>query len=67
MLKKVFFASAVSLLLAGVMLTAAPTESFAGKKSHCWKMAKEKYGMHLLKRHSDRKACKKAWKAAHGK
>ncbi len=66
MLKKVFFASAVSLLLAGVALTAAPTESYA-TKSHCWKMAKDKYGMHLLKRHSDRKACKKAWKAAHKK
>jgi hypothetical protein len=27
-------------------------------------MAKEKYGLKLLKRHSYRKACKKAWKAA---
>lgn len=68
MLKKVFLASAVSLLLAGVTLTAAPTESFAGKKSQCHKMAKAKYGHHhWKKRHADRKACHKAWKAAHGK
>jgi hypothetical protein len=63
MLKKVFLASAVSLLLAGITLTAAPGESLASK-SHCWKAAKDKYGMKLLKRHSYRKACKKAWKAA---
>lgn len=68
MLKKVFLASAVSLLLAGVTLTAAPTESYAAKKSHCWKAAKAKYGHHHWKdRHAYRKACKKAWKAAHGK
>ena len=62
MLKKVFLASAVSLLLAGVTLTAAPSESLASK-SHCWKAAKDKYGLKLLKRHSYRKACKKSWKA----
>jgi hypothetical protein len=68
MLKKVFLASAVSLLMIGVALTAAPTESFAGKKSHCWKQAKAKYGHHHWKdRHAYRKACHKAWKAAHGK
>ncbi len=58
MLKKVFLASAVSLLLAGVTLTAAPSESLASK-SHCWKAAKDKYGLKLLKRHSYRKACKR--------
>ena len=64
MLKKVFLASAVSLLLAGVTLTAAPSESLAGK-SHCWKAAKAKYGHHHWKaRHAYKKACKKAWKAS---
>jgi hypothetical protein len=63
MLKKVFLASAATLLLAGVALTAAPGESLASK-THCFKMAKDKYGLKLLKRHSYRKACKKAWKAA---
>ena len=63
MLKKVFLASAVSLLLAGVTLTAAPSESLASK-SHCWKAAKDKYGLKLLKRHAYKRACKKAWKAA---
>ena len=66
MVKKVFLASAMVLLLAGVAVVAAPSESHASK-SHCWKMAKEKYGMKLMKRHSYRKSCKKAWKAAHGK
>ena len=65
MLKKVFLASAVSLLVAGVSLTAAPSESYAGK-SHCFKQAKQKYGLKLLKRHAFKKECKKAWKAAHG-
>ena len=63
MLKKVFLASAVSLLLAGVTLTAAPSESFASQ-SHCFKAAKDKYGLKLLKRHAYKRACKKAWKAA---
>jgi hypothetical protein len=63
MLKKVFLASAVSLLLAGVTLTPAPSESFASK-SHCFKAAKDKYGLKLLKRHAYKRACKKAWKAA---
>jgi hypothetical protein len=63
MLKKVFLASAVSLLLAGVTLTAAPSESFASK-SHCFKAAKDKYGLKLLKRHAYKRACKKAWKVA---
>jgi len=53
----------VSLLLAGVTLTAAPSESFASK-SHCFKAAKDKYGLKLLKRHAYKRACKKAWKAA---
>ena len=67
MLKKVFLASAMSLLLAGVMLTAAPTEGNASK-SHCLKMAKDKYGHHHWKhRHSYKRACHKAWKAAHKK
>jgi len=66
MLKKVFLASAMSLLLVGVAVVAAPSESYASK-SHCWKMAKEKYGLKLMKRHSYRKSCRKAWKAAHKK
>ena len=64
MLKKVFLASALSLLVAGAALTAAPTESYA-TKSHCWKKAKAKYGHgHWKDRHAYRKACHKAWKAA---
>ncbi|MGD9500962.1 MAG: hypothetical protein AB7V40_00560 [Methyloceanibacter sp.] len=64
MLKKVFLASAMSLLVAGVTLTAAPSESFACK-SHCFKKAKAKYGHgHFKDRHAYRKACHKAHKAA---
>jgi hypothetical protein len=43
-----FLASAVSLLLAGVTLTAGPNENLAWK-SHCWKAAEDKYGLKLLK------------------
>ena len=61
MLNKVFLALAMSLLLAGVTLTAAPSESLA---SPLLQMAKEKYGLKLLKRHAYKRSCKKAWKAA---
>jgi hypothetical protein len=67
MLKKVFLASAATLFLAGLTLTAAPSEGLAGK-SHCFKMAKEKYGglKNMKERRAYRKACKKAWKAHKG-
>jgi hypothetical protein len=57
MLKKVFFAAAMSLAMVGAAMTTAPTEVLAGKHG-CYKKAKAKYGMHLLKRHSYKKACK---------
>ena len=38
-------------------MTTAPTEVLAGKTG-CYKKAKAKYGLHLLKRHSYKKACK---------
>ena len=69
MLKKVFLASAVSLLLAGVTMTAAPTEVYAGK-SHCLKKAKAKYADDRKARRAYKKACHahyKALKKAHKK
>ncbi|HET9272757.1 MAG TPA: hypothetical protein VFO09_00635 [Methyloceanibacter sp.] len=69
MLKKVFLAAAVSLLLVGVTLTAAPTEVYAGK-GHCVKKAKARYADDRKARRAYRKACHahhKAWKKAHKK
>jgi hypothetical protein len=66
MLKKVFLAAALSVAMVGVSMTAAPTEAYACK-SGCFKQAKAKYGMHLLKRHAYKRACKRAWRKAHGK
>ena len=61
MLKKVFLAAAATLILAGATMTAAPTEVLAAK-SGCFKKAKAKYGLHLLKRHAYKKACKAHFK-----
>ena len=61
MLKKVFFAAALSLAMVGAAMTTAPTEALAGKTG-CFKKAKAKYGLHLLKRHSYKKACKAHYK-----
>jgi hypothetical protein len=69
MLKKVFLAAAVSLLMVGVTLSAAPTEGYAAK-SHCLKKAKAKYGTDRKARRAYKKACHaehKAWKKAHRK
>ena len=33
----------------------------------CFKQAKAKYGLHLLKRHAYKRACKRVWRKAHGK
>ena len=69
MLKKVFLAAAVSLLLVGVTLTAAPTEVYAGK-GQCLKKAKAKDADDRKARRAYRKACHahhKAWKKAHKK
>jgi peptidoglycan hydrolase CwlO-like protein len=57
MLKKVFLAAALSLAMVGAAMTTVPTEALAGKTG-CYKKAKAKYGLHLLKRHSYKKACK---------
>ena len=61
MLKKVFLAAAATLILAGATMTVAPTEVLAGK-SGCFKKAKAKYGLHLIKRHAYKKACKAHYK-----
>ena len=62
MLKKVFLAASLSLVLAGATMTVAPTEVLAGKTG-CFKKAKEaKYGLHLIKRHAYRKACRAHYK-----
>jgi hypothetical protein len=61
MLKKVFFAAAISFALVGATMTVAPTEVLA-HKTGCFKKAKAKYGMHLLKRHAYKKACKAHYK-----
>lgn len=69
MLKKVFFAAAVSLLAAGVTMTAAP-EPAQACHSGCFKKAKAKYAGDHKARKAYRKACKahyEAWKRAHGK
>ena len=42
-------------------MTVAPTEVLA-HKTGCFKKAKAKYGMHLLKRHHYKKACKAHYK-----
>ncbi|HET9273080.1 MAG TPA: hypothetical protein VFO09_02295 [Methyloceanibacter sp.] len=61
MLKKVFLAAALSVAIVGVSMTATPTEVLAGKTG-CFKKAKAKYGMHLIKRHAYKKACKAHYK-----
>jgi peptidoglycan hydrolase CwlO-like protein len=61
MLKKVFFAVALSLVMVGTTITVAPTEVLAGKTG-CFKKANAKYGLHLIKRHAYKKACKALYK-----
>jgi hypothetical protein len=61
MLKKVFFAAALTFAMVGATMIAAPTEVLAGKTG-CFKKAKAKYGLHLLKRHAYKKACKAHYK-----
>jgi hypothetical protein len=48
-------------VLVGATMTTAPTEVLAGKTG-CFKKAKAKYGMHLIKRHKYKKACKAHFK-----
>jgi hypothetical protein len=62
MLKKVLFAAALALVMVGATMTAAPTEVLAGKTG-CFKKAKAKYGLHLIKRHAYKKSCKAHYKA----
>ncbi len=69
MLKKVFLAGAMALVLTGATVTAAPTEAFASK-SGCFEKAKAKYGHDWKARHAYREACHKryhAWRKAHRK
>jgi hypothetical protein len=61
MLKKVFLAAALSMAVVGVSMIAAPTEVLAGKTG-CFKKAKAKYGLHLIKRHAYRKECRAHYK-----
>ena len=68
MLKKVFLAAAMSLVIAGATMTAAPATAEAG--SGCHKAAKAKYPDDRKARHAYKKACKaehKANKKAHKK
>lgn len=62
MVKKVFLAAALSVAVIGVSVMAAPTEVLAGKTG-CYKKAKAKYGLHLIKRHAYRKECRAHYKA----
>ena len=50
------------MAVVGVSMIAAPTEVLAGKTG-CFKKAKAKYGVHLIKRHAYKKACKAHYKA----
>ena len=43
-------------------MTVAPAEVLA-EKTGCFKKAKAKYGLHLIKRHGYRKACRAHYKA----
>jgi hypothetical protein len=61
MLKKVFLAGAVTLLLAGAAATTQPTPAQACHTG-CWKASKAKYAGHLMARLSYWKACRKAHK-----
>lgn len=68
MLKKVFLAAAMTLVMAGATMVAAPApaEAFSG----CHKAAKAKYPDDRKARHAYVKACKahhKAYKKAHKK
>jgi len=62
MLKKVFFAAAMSLVMAGAMMTAAPAPAQAFK-SGCMKAAKAKYPDDRKARKAYKKACKAHYKA----
>jgi hypothetical protein len=48
--------------MVGGLMIAAPAEASAGKTG-CFKKAKAKYGVHLIKRHAYKKACKAHYKA----
>jgi hypothetical protein len=62
MLKKVFLAGAVTLLLAGAAATAQPTPAQACH-SGCWKAAKAKYSHDWKARRHYRHWCRAHWKA----
>lgn len=62
MLKKVFLATAATLLLAGATMTVQATPAQACK-SGCWKAAKAKYPGSLKQRWAYKKWCKKRYRA----
>lgn len=62
MLKKVFLAGGLALVMAGATMTAAPAPA-AACHSGCFKKAKALYPHDMKKRHAFRKACKKHYKA----
>jgi hypothetical protein len=69
MLKKMILASAVSMILAGAMVTVAPAPAEAGVFK-CREMAKEKFPDDRKARKAYKKSCKaehKAYKKAHKK
>jgi hypothetical protein len=62
MLKKMFLAGGLALVMAGATMTAAPQPAQACH-SGCFKKAKALYGHDLKKRHAFAKACRKHYKA----
>ena len=69
MLKKVFLAAALALVVVGASVIAAPTQAYACK-SGCWKKAKAMYPHDRKERRAYRKECKaahKAWRRSHRK
>lgn len=63
MIKNVFFAAIAAGFVAAVALPVQVTPAEAGMT--CREAAKAKFTKGLKERHAYRKACKKAWKAAH--
>jgi hypothetical protein len=63
MLKNLFFAAIAAGLVAAVALPVHVTPAEAAMT--CKEAAKAKFSGGLKDRHAYRKACKKAWKAAH--
>lgn len=62
MVKKVFLAGGLALVMAGAMMTAAPQAALACH-SGCYKKAKAVYPHDLKQRHAFAEACRKHYRA----